>query len=302
MKLKIGSHVSFLKDEQLVGSVKETVGYGANIFMFYTGAPQNTNRIDLDDSKTFEAHLLMKENNIDLNDIVVHAPYIINLANSNDEDSRIFAINFLKQELYRCETLGITKIVLHPGSHVKKGEELGISNIIDGLNQVIHKNLKVNICLETMSGKGSECGYNIEQLKQIIDGVIYKEKVMICLDTCHLHDAGYDLTKFDDILDKIDELVGIEKIACVHVNDSKNEIVSKKDRHANIGFGYIGFSTLIDIIYNKRLSNVPKILETPYVVGELGSYPPYKFEIEMILTKQFDADLIEKIKKYYENN
>jgi deoxyribonuclease-4 len=298
MKLLIGSHVSFKKEEQLLGSVKEAISYGENTFMFYTGAPQNSNRYPIDEKFVKEAHKLMSENNININDVVVHAPYIINLANK-DENIKSFAISFLIEEIKRCNQLGINKIVVHPGSHVQKGVEMGINNTIDALNKVLNDDSKVIICLETMAGKGSEIGFSFEQLKEIIDNVKHNDRLMICLDTCHIHDAGYDLSNFDSILDEIDKLIGIKKIGCIHVNDSKNLVGDKKDRHANIGFGDIGFDKLINIIYNKRIENVPKILETPYITDGDNSYPPYKFEIEMIRNKVFDKDLIERIKHYY---
>jgi deoxyribonuclease-4 len=295
--LKIGSHVSFNKDTQLVGSINEAISYNSNCFMIYTGAPQNTNRSDIDDNITINAHNLLKQLKIDLNDIIVHAPYIINLSNNNDDRMRRFTIDFLSEEIRRCERLGITKLVLHPGSHVGLGEEIGLKNTIDGLNSVLNENTKINICIETMSGKGTEIGYKIDHLKYIIDNVKYKDKIMICLDTCHLNDAGYDIKNFDLILDEIDNKIGIDKIACIHINDSKNNISDKKDRHANIGFGTLGFDTLINIIHNKRLDNIPMILETPYV----DDYPPYKFEIEMIKNKEFNPVLIETITNYYKN-
>ena len=145
-----------------------------------------------------------------------------------------------------------------------------------------------------MAGKGTELGTTTEQLKYIIDNINDKEHIGVCLDTCHLNDAGYDLNNFDDYLDSFDKLIGISKIGCIHVNDSKNDISSHKDRHENIGLGTIGFDTLLNIIYNKRLENIPKILETPYIDKK---YPPYKYEIEMIRKKEFNKDLIETIKK-----
>ena len=302
MDLIIGSHVSFNKEKQLLGCVEETIGYGANTFMFYTGAPQNTKRIPIDANKTVLALELMKENNIDYNNVIVHAPYIINLATSDDE-KREFAINFLKQEIDRCETLGITKLVLHPGSHVGIGIEKGIENIINSLNCVLDRPSIVNICLETMSGKGTECAYNFEQIKTIIDGVKNSDRIKVCMDTCHLSDSGYDMSNFDKVLDEFDKLIGIEKIACIHINDSKNPIGSKKDRHENIGLGYIGFNNLINIIYNEKLCNIPKILETPYIGLDDSSkeriFPPYKFEIEMIRKKEFNNNLLEDIRNYY---
>lgn len=298
--LIIGCHVSFKKDTQLVGSVEEALSYGCNTFMFYTGAPQNTARAVIDDSKTVAAMQMMKDNNMDLRNIVVHAPYIINPANTANLD---FAINFLRQELDRVEQLGITKLVLHPGSHVGLGVDNAIDNIIYVLNNCIMQDTKVTICLETMAGKGSEVGSEFSQIKRIIDGITYKEKVMVCLDTCHLNDAGYDLTKFDAILDEFDKVIGISKIGCVHINDSKNEKSSHKDRHDNIGLGSIGFDTLLNIIYNDKLKDVPKILETPYIGDDNDSkdrlYPPYKFEIEMIKNKNQNSNLLEDIRNYY---
>jgi deoxyribonuclease-4 len=293
MDLIIGSHVSFKKDTQLVESIKEALTYGANTFMFYTGAPQNTARSSLDETKIKEGQKLMTESNIDIKNVIVHAPYIINLANPKTQE---FAVTFLKEEVKRVEQLGITKMVLHPGSHVGVGYEEGIKNIINGLNQVIDKTTKVTILLETMAGKGSECGITFEQIKEIIDGVIYQDKVAVCLDTCHIHDAGYDLNNFDEILTKFDKIIGLDKLQCVHVNDSKNVISSHKDRHENIGFGNIGFDNLIKVIYHEKLKDVPKILETPYVEK---TNPPYKFEIEMIKNKTFNKNLYEDINHYY---
>lgn len=298
--LIIGSHVSFNKKEQLIGSVKEALSYNANTFMFYTGAPQNTNRASIDDSITLSALELMKKNNIDLKNVVVHAPYIVNPANNSNFD---FNVNFLKQEIDRVESLGVTKLVLHPGSYVKLTHDEGIKNIIDTLNQVIRKDMPVKILLETMSGKGTELGTNFDDLKYIIDNIEYNKNVGICLDTCHLNDAGYDIFKFDEILDEVDSKIGLEKIGCIHINDSKNLKSSHKDRHENIGLGTIGYDALINVIYNKRLGNIPKILETPYVTNSDESkdkiYPPYKFEIEMIRNKKFNPNLINDIRNFY---
>ena len=288
MELIIGSHVSFKKDTQLVGSVEETMGYGANTFMFYTGAPQNTSRVPINDELTLKGLELMKKNNIDIKNVVVHAPYIINLANSNNFD---FNVRFLKEEIERVESIGVDKLVLHPGSHVGLGVELGIKNIIDSLNMVLKENTKVTICLETMAGKGSEIGKSFEEIKAIIDGVELKDKIGVCMDTCHLNDAGYDLTDFDSILDSFDKIVGLKYLKVIHINDSKNERSAHKDRHDNIGIGHIGFDNLIKIIYHDKLKGIPKILETPYVEQN----PPYKYEIEMIRNKKFNNNLIEDI-------
>ncbi len=289
--LILGCHVSYKKDSQLLGSLNEALGYGANTFMFYTGAPQNTSRYPINDNLTLEAFKKMKEIGFDYSKVVVHAPYIVNLAN-DDEVKFNFAVQFLKDELKRCSQLGIKNVVLHPGSHVGIGIDAGISNIARGLNMILGE-VDVRILLETMAGKGSEVGSKLEEIKRIIDLVEDKRHIGVCIDTCHLSDAGYDLRDFDSFLDKFDEVIGIENIGCVHVNDSKNDLGSHKDRHENIGFGKIGFDTLMGVIYNKRLENIPKILETPYVDRE---YPPYKFEIEMIKNKKFDEELISKIR------
>ena len=299
-ELIIGNHVSFNKNDQLLGSVREALSYNANTFMFYTGAPQNTMRYPINKEITKQAQDLMKENNIDINNVVVHAPYIINLANEKNLD---FSINFLKEEINRCEELGIKKMVLHPGSHVNLGVEKGIDNIAFALNQALNDKKNVTICLETMAGKGSEVGKSFEELKQIIDKVEKNNKIMVCLDTCHLNDAGYDVTEFDQILDEFNKIIGLDKIGCIHINDSKNLAFSHKDRHENIGLGTIEFEDLINIIYNDKLKDVPKILETPYVAKDDNSkerlYPPYKFEIEMIRNKKFNENLLEDIRNYY---
>ncbi len=293
--LIIGSHVSFNKETQLLGSLKEALGYGENTFMFYTGAPQNTNRCSINDNITLEALTLMKSNNIDYSKIIVHAPYIINLANRKEEDKFNFSIRFLTEEVERCDKLGIKYMVLHPGSHVGCGIDTGIENIINGLNTILDntsfEDNNVTILLETMAGKGTEVGSNFNEIKRIINGVNNKNRIGVCMDTCHLNDAGYDVTDFDLLLDEFDKEVGLSYLKCIHINDSKNPKGARKDRHENIGFGYIGFDSLINIIYNKRIEDIPKILETPWV----GEYPPYKEEIEMIKNKEFDPELKEKL-------
>lgn len=301
-KLIIGSHVSFTKEEGLLGSVKEALSYGENTFMFYTGAPQNTVRGQIDKEKTNAAKELMKENNIDINDVIIHAPYIVNLANNKDEDKFNFAVNFLKQELKRAETLGIKKVVLHPGSHVGLGANEGLQNIIKGLNLVLDEKEGPIICLETMAGKGTELGKTFEEINTIITGVDNNERLLVCLDTCHLNDAGYDISNFDALLDEFDKVIGLDKIGCIHINDSKNEKGAHKDRHENIGLGTIGFENLIKIIYNDKLKEVPKILETPYISingGKDRTFPPYKQEIEMIKEKKYNPNLLEDIRNYY---
>ena len=285
-ELLIGSHVSFSK-EQLLGSVKEALSYGSTTFMFYTGAPQNTFRSKISDDLTKEAFNLMKDNNIDINKVIVHSPYIINLANNKEEDKYEFSINFLIEEINRCNMFSIKNLVLHPGSHVGLGSEIGLNNIINALNIVISKTDSVRILLETMAGKGTELGTNFDDLKYIIDNVKDKDRIGLCLDTCHLNDAGYKIDEFDKILDEIDSKIGLSYVKCVHVNDSKNELGAHKDRHENIGYGTIGFNSLINVIYNERLKDIPKILETPYI----NDKAPYKEEIEMIRKKSFNSNL-----------
>lgn len=300
--LIIGSHVSFSK-EQLLGSVKEALSYGANTFMFYTGAPQNTQRSELNKNLYDEAKKLMNENNINMNNVVCHAPYIINLANNKDMDKYKFSISFLINEIKRCHELGVKRLVLHPGSAVGIEREQALKNIIYALNIVLDSDTDVVIALETMAGKGSELGINIEEIKTLIDGVSKKELIGVCLDTCHLNDSGVDISKFNAYLEEFDEKIGLDKISVVHINDSKNVIGSHKDRHEILGFGTIGFDNLINVIYEKRLENIPKILETPYIGDTDESkdrlYPPYKFEIEMIRNKRFNQNMRDDIRTYY---
>lgn len=299
--LIIGSHVSFGKD-QLLASVKEAISYNANTFMFYTGAPQNTVRKEIDLEKTTEAQKLMTENNIDINNVVCHAPYIVNPA-SNDLIKQDFAITFLKEELRRCNLMGIKQMVLHPGSAVNETREEGLNNIVKVLDAVLDNDYDVKILLETMAGKGNECGINLEEINYLLKNVKDDTKLGVCLDTCHLNDSGVTIANFDKYLDDFDKLIGIQKVGCVHVNDSKNPISSHKDRHENIGFGTIGFDNLVNVIYNKRLGNIPFILETPYICKEDNEkekiYPPYKFEISMLRNKEFNHSLLDDIRDYY---
>ena len=287
----LGSHVSF-KSDQLLGSVKEAISYNANTFMFYTGAPNNTRRSEIKVEENMKARKLMEENGIDINNVICHAPYIVNLGNKLKPDSWNFSVSFLKNEIRRCEALGVKYMVLHPGNHMGLGVEVGINNIIDGLNCILENDMNIKILIETMAGKGSECGSKVEEIKTILDGVVLKDKVGVCIDTCHISDAGY---KIDEYFLLFEKLIGFDKLGCIHVNDSKNPIGSHKDRHENIGFGYVGFSNIMDVLYDEKLKDVPKILETPYI----EDYPPYKFEIEEILNKEFDMNLKNKVIDYY---
>jgi deoxyribonuclease-4 len=240
-----------------------------------------------------QAH--MKENGIA--EIVVHAPYIINIGNSINPATFELGVNFLRSEIERTHALGARQIVLHPGAHVGAGAEVGINKIIEGLNEVLEQNQEVQIALETMAGKGSECGRTFDELAKIIDGVTHNQHVSICFDTCHTHDAGYDIVNnFDGVLEEFDSIIGLERLKVLHINDSKNPMGASKDRHENIGFGHIGFEALNTIIHHPSLTNIPKILETPFV-GEDKKYkkPPYKFEINMFKEKTFYEGLLDKI-------
>ncbi|MGN1371124.1 MAG: deoxyribonuclease IV [Candidatus Coprovivens sp.] len=303
--LIIGSHVSFGKN-QLLGAAEEAISYGSNTFMFYTGAPTNTIRKEIDKKYIKEAQELMKSNEIDINNVVCHAPYIVNLGNASDQEKYNFSKNFIKKELTRCDEMGISKMVLHPGNAIGITKEEGLENITNALNEILDGTTKCQILLETMAGKGTECGRTTEEIAYIINRIERKEQIGVCLDTCHLNDGGYDMTDFDNYLDEFDKLIGIDKIKCIHINDSKNEKGTHKDRHANLGIGTIGFNTLINIIYNERLSSIPKILETPYIGDTDDSkerlYPPYKFEIEMIRNKNFNPEFLNMIREYYKNN
>ncbi len=293
--VKLGSHVSMSGKKMLLGASEEAASYGANTFMIYTGAPQNTRRKPIEELNIEAGLKHMEENGI--SDIVVHAPYIINIANTVKLDTFELGVEFLIKEIERTEAIGAEQIVLHPGSHVGAGVDAGIKQIIKGLNEVIRKDQNVQIALETMAGKGSEIGRTFDELAKIIDGVTYNEKLSVCLDTCHIHDAGYNVKKgFDETLTEFDKIIGLERIKVVHVNDSKNEQGARKDRHENIGFGHIGFEALHYVIYHEAFKDLPKILETPYV-GETKNKrkPPYKHEIAMIKSGKFDENLLEKI-------
>ena len=301
--LKIGSHVSLKGSEMMLGSVREALSYNANSFMIYTGAPQNTRRKPIEELKIEEAHLLMKENNLDLDNIVIHAPYVMNLANG-DSEKRQFAVDFLTSEIKRTALIGAKQIVLHPGAHVKQGADIGIAFIIEGLDKVIENtfDLDVLIALETMAGKGTECGRNFEEIALIMNGVKDNSRLSVCFDTCHTHDSGYKVRDdFDSVIEEFDRLVGKEKISVFHINDSKNDISASKDRHENIGFGYIGFDALNTIVNHPDFMDVPKILETPYVTPvddpKNRIYPPYKEEIEMFRNQTFDPEIQNKIRK-----
>ncbi|MGI2268419.1 deoxyribonuclease IV [Staphylococcus cohnii] len=291
----LGSHVSMNGKKMLAGSAEEAHKFGESTFMIYTGAPQNTRRKPLEELNIDQGQELMQT--YGLSNIVVHAPYIINIANTVKPHVFNLGVEFLQSEIERTQAIGAKDIVLHPGSHVGEGADAGINKIIEGLNEVLTNDNNVRIALETMAGKGSEIGRNFEEIARIIDGVKHNERLSVCFDTCHTHDAGYNVKEdFDGVLNEFDKIIGIDRIKVVHVNDSKNDIGAHKDRHENIGFGYIGFDALNYIVHHDTFKDIPKILETPYV-GEdkKNKKPPYKFEIEMLKQQQFDPELKDKI-------
>ncbi len=297
--LKIGSHVGMSGKEMFFGSVKEALSYEANTFMLYTGAPQNTRRKAIEELNIEAGWELMKKSG--LSEFVVHAPYIINLGNSVKPETYELAVEFLREEIRRTEAMGSKVLVLHPGSHVDAGVDAGTAQIIKGLNEVLTPETKVFIALETMAGKGSEIGRSFEELARIYDGVKYNDKLRVCFDTCHTHDAGYDIKHdFDGVVEQFDKVLGKEQIAVFHINDSKNVQGAGKDRHENIGFGEIGFEALNKIVHYPDFAEVPKILETPYVTAEPDSkdksLAPYKEELAMLRAGVFEPELYEKIR------
>jgi len=293
--LKIGSHVSMSGKKMLLAASEEAVSYGSTTFMIYTGAPQNTRRKKIEELNIEAGLAHMKAHGID--EIVVHAPYIINIGNTTNPATFELGVNFLQSEIERTEAIGAKQIVLHPGAHVGSGSEAGIKKIIEGLNEVLTNDHDVQIALETMAGKGSECGKTFEELAMIIDGVTNNHRLSVCFDTCHTHDAGYNIVEdFDGVLNEFDKIIGIDRIKVLHINDSKNPRGAAKDRHENIGFGHIGFKALNYIVHHPQLADVPKILETPFVGEDKDNKkPPYKFEIEMFRNQTFDENLLEKI-------
>ncbi|WP_207637160.1 deoxyribonuclease IV [Anaerovorax odorimutans] len=293
--IKLGSHVKMRGKDMFLGSAKEAASYGANTFMVYTGAPQNTRRKNISELKIDEGWDFMKENGID--EIVVHAPYIINLGNAVKPETFKLATDFLTLELDRAEAMKSKVLIVHPGAHVGEGKDVGVKQIIKGINEVLTKDTNVFITLETMAGKGSELG-NFEELAKIYDGVSHNDKLRVCVDTCHLNDNGYDIVNdFDGVMTEFDKLIGKDQIAVFHINDSKNKLGAKKDRHENIGLGHIGFEAINYIVHHKDFESVPKILETPYVAASDGKtfFAPYKYEIEMLKNGKFNDHLLNDI-------
>ena len=284
MNLKLGSHVSMSGKSMLLGSAKEAESYGANTFMFYTGAPQNTKRKEISELNIDAAWNYMNEKNI--SDIVVHAPYIINLGNTVKPETYELAVEFLAKEIDRAAACKSQTLILHPGAHVGAGVKTGLQQVIKGLNEVLTKDTPLHIALETMAGKGSELGRSFEELAAIYDGVVYSDKLRVCFDTCHTHDAGYDIiNNFDSVIDTFDHILGKDQIAVFHINDSKNPCGAHKDRHENLGKGYIGFDALSYIVHHPDFTDVPKILETPWIPidgDKKNTRAPYKEEIALL--------------------
>lgn len=284
MKYILGSHVSMSAPEYYLGSVKEALSYNANTFMLYTGAPQNSFRKPVDQLKVEEAIDLINSSNIDITKVIVHAPYIINLANFANESLYETSKIVLLGEIQRTNAMGLKILVLHPGSHVGLGVEEGIKSIAKGLDEVLSlDNSDVKIALETMAGKGSELGVSFEDVRKIIDLCEHRDRLGVCMDTCHMNDAGYYIHDVDSLLDEFDRIVGLDRLLVIHINDSKNPMGAHKDRHENLGYGEIGFDTIHAFVSNPRLEGIPKILETPYINGK----PPYKVEIEMLRDGNF---------------
>lgn len=288
----IGSHVSMNAPDFYLGSVKEALSYESTTFMFYTGAPQNSYRVPLEKLKIAEARVLLKEAGIDESKIVVHAPYIINPANKARPDLWDMSIKTIINELQRTSAMGASIMVLHPGAHVGQGSEAGISALAEALNEVFSQDgTNVRIAIETMAGKGTEIGITFEEVKSILDGCQYKDRIGVCLDTCHVNDGGYDVKDVDGLLKEFDNIIGLDKLLVIHLNDSKNPRSSHKDRHENLGYGEIGFDALNAIVHHPLLVNIPKILETPYI----NEKPPYKQEISMLKSGEYLPDWREKL-------
>lgn len=288
----LGCHVKMTAPLFLEGSVKEALGYGANALMLYTEAPQNTVRKPISTMHVQEAQALMAEHGLPMDRMIIHAPYIINPANSVKSEVMDLARTFLIQEVKRTAEIGAKYLVLHPGSYTTTNMETGIQTVIHQLNEIDSELTDgVIICLETMAGKGSEVGFSFEQLSEILSGLSHPERYGICLDTCHISDAGYDLSDFDAILDSFDHIIGLDRLHVIHLNDSKNARGAHKDRHANLGQGMIGYDILHAVAANSRTASIAKILETPYI----NSKPPYAIEIDMLRKGTYEPERLEAL-------
>ncbi|MGL4183520.1 MAG: deoxyribonuclease IV [Metamycoplasmataceae bacterium] len=274
MKIKLGSHTSFKNPKYLLGSFEEMESDGGNTLMIYLGAPQNSKRVDVEKYNLFELKEKLN-NSFNFDDLIVHGPYIVNLANLKNED---FNINFMINEINKMNYIGCKYLVIHPGSRLNLSIEEGLKNIIYSLKKIIEKTEKVNILIETMAGKGTELCSKIEEIKFILEEVNSK-RLGICLDTCHLWDAGYNIkTDLNGFVKKLKEENLLTKVKVIHLNDSKNDLGSSKDRHENIGKGKIGLEALRNFLYCKEFENIPFILETPYI----NKQSPYKDEIKLL--------------------
>ncbi len=251
--IKLGSHVGMAGKDMFLASVKEAESYGANVLMLYTGAPQNTRRKEIKDLNIEKGWEYAAQAGI--NEIVVHAPYIINLANTVKPETFTLAVEFLEKEIIRTAAMRSKVLVLHPGSCLDAGVDAGTAQIVKGLNQVLDQNEDdVFIALETMVGKGSEIGRSFEELARIYEGVHKKERLRVCFDTCHVNDAGYDLVHdYEGVFQHFDEVLGLGQIAVFHINDSMNPCGTHKDRHANIGKGYLGEEVLKKLVHDRDL-------------------------------------------------
>ncbi|MBP3504143.1 MAG: deoxyribonuclease IV [Bacilli bacterium] len=299
--MKIGCHVGNSGPLMLEGSIKEALNYGATCFMVYLGPPQNTIRKPIESMNADKMALIAKENNISLEDVIIHAPYIVNLARK-DPEKFDFAVRFIATEVSGVHNIGCKYLVLHPGSAVDSERSDALNQVAKGINEIIKltPNARTVIAIETMAGKGNEVGRTFEEIKFIIDNVNDKSRIGVCLDTCHINDGGYDLVNnYEEVINKFDEVIGLEYLKVIHVNDSKNPLASHKDRHENIGFGSLGFNTIMKIFNDPRFINIPKILETPYVpsLNNKENFPPYKYEINMIKNGIFEENLKEKIRE-----
>lgn len=269
---KIGCHLSASKG--YAHMVKEILNIGGNTFQFFTRNPRGGIVKDIDLKDVEEYKKLSKQNGIEV--VLAHAPYTINIC-SADEKIRRFGIDTMKDDLKRLDMISNSMYNFHPGSHVGQGADVGIELIIKGLNEIIRPEQSTLVLLETMAGKGSEIGRTFDEIKKIISGVSLKEKIGVCIDTCHVYDSGYDIVNdLDGVLNEFDRVIGIEKLKAIHINDTKNPFQSHKDRHEKIGQGYIGTDAFEKIINNPRIKELPFYLETP---NELDGYA---VEIEML--------------------
>lgn len=262
---KIGCHLSASKGYACMA--KEILSIGGNTFQYFTRNPRggNAKELDLDDVEEYKK--IASDNRIEV--ILAHAPYTINVC-SADEKIRRFGIDTMKDDIRRLEIIGNSMYNFHPGSHVGQGVDVGINFIVEALNEILTEEQNTTVLLETMAGKGSEVGRKFEELKVIIDNVKLSNKLGVCLDTCHVYDAGYDIVNdLDGVLDEFDRVMGIERLKAIHINDSKNPFESHKDRHEKIGEGFIGVDTFEKLINNPRLAELPFYLETP---NELDGY------------------------------